>query len=272
MATTTTPKGEADKRIGAFFAPLSVTAQDTPIMTVRIRAGSFFNTDNVFTEYAGGSTVAIAAPGTNARWTVVALTDAGNVALLHGASAISPSLPAIPAGHLPLAGVYVTSTTTAITDNLIIDLRPIIRATDVVADLDDQLSDRPTTTDMNNALALKADVDGTPSSDFVLNNDFVVGGPGTNATITVRRGDADDVMIRWNESTDKWELTANGTDFSAVALVTDGMFFPPVYTVGTLPVGVAGGMIFVSDATPAPAVAFYNGTNWINVVTGVTVV
>jgi hypothetical protein len=46
----------------------------------------------------------------------------------------------------------------------------------------------------------------------------------------------------------------------------------PQYLVGALPTGVDGGMIFVTDASPNPAMCFYNGTNWIDVVTGVAVV
>jgi hypothetical protein len=46
----------------------------------------------------------------------------------------------------------------------------------------------------------------------------------------------------------------------------------PQYTVGALPTGVAGGMIYVTDAAPNPAMCFFNGTSWIDVVTGVAVV
>jgi len=46
----------------------------------------------------------------------------------------------------------------------------------------------------------------------------------------------------------------------------------PTYTVGTLPsVGAGGGVIYVSDATPAASMCFSNGTNWIDVLTGATV-
>jgi len=46
----------------------------------------------------------------------------------------------------------------------------------------------------------------------------------------------------------------------------------PSYTLGTLPTGVIGGVIYVSDANAsAGAMAFYNGSNWIDPSTGSTV-
>lgn len=52
----------------------------------------------------------------------------------------------------------------------------------------------------------------------------------------------------------------------------NAMFVFPPYSVAALPTGVNGGAIFVTDATPAPALCFYNGTDWIDVTTGVAVV
>ncbi len=48
-------------------------------------------------------------------------------------------------------------------------------------------------------------------------NSNATGAPTTNAGILVERGDEADVEILWNESTDKWSLTNNGTDYHAIA-------------------------------------------------------
>jgi hypothetical protein len=48
-------------------------------------------------------------------------------------------------------------------------------------------------------------------------NSNATGAPTANAGILVERGDEADVEILWNESTDKWSLTNNGTDYHAIA-------------------------------------------------------
>ena len=49
----------------------------------------------------------------------------------------------------------------------------------------------------------------------VLNNDET-GTPSQNAGIAVERGTSDNVDIRWNETTDKWEFTNDGTTYSDI--------------------------------------------------------
>jgi hypothetical protein len=50
-----------------------------------------------------------------------------------------------------------------------------------------------------------------------LNSNFTTGTPTENAGIKIKRGDSSDVQIRWNESTDKWEITNDGTNYSSIA-------------------------------------------------------
>jgi hypothetical protein len=49
-----------------------------------------------------------------------------------------------------------------------------------------------------------------------LNTDFT-GAPVTDAGIRVERGDSPDVEILWNESSDTWTLSNNGTNYNAIA-------------------------------------------------------
>jgi hypothetical protein len=49
-----------------------------------------------------------------------------------------------------------------------------------------------------------------------LNSNFT-GAPTTDAGITVERGTETDVEILWNETSDKWTLTNNGSDYHAIA-------------------------------------------------------
>ena len=158
MTTHFPPKGDADKRAGAELAPLQVSAQETPNMTVKVRAGSFFNSLNDFIEYAGGTTSVLVPPATGAVWALVMLTDAGSLQVDYGTPSTTPSFPSIPEGHLPLAAVYLPAATTSITASMVVDIRPFLRSVDVIPHLADELANRPTFTDMNNALATKVDV------------------------------------------------------------------------------------------------------------------
>jgi len=72
-----------------------------------------------------------------------------------------------------------------------------------------------------------------------LNTDFT-GDPTVNAGIRVERGNAADVELLWNESSDNWTLTNNGTNYHAItrkftAVVGDGtaLQYPVTHNLGT---------------------------------------
>ena len=51
---------------------------------------------------------------------------------------------------------------------------------------------------------------------ITLNND-ATGTPTENAGIEVERGDSDNVAIRWNESTDRWQISNDGSSYANIA-------------------------------------------------------
>ena len=63
---------------------------------------------------------------------------------------------------------------------------------------------------------------------LVLNSDET-GSPTQNAGIEVERGTATNVALRWNETTDLWQLTADGSNYSDI--LTDGNFETQVPTI-----------------------------------------
>lgn len=71
-----------------------------------------------------------------------------------------------------------------------------------------------TTTTVNSATLSVAD------NIIVLNKD-VTGSPTENAGLEVERGSATNVKFRWNESTDKWQFTEDGTTFYNLVNVQD---------------------------------------------------
>jgi len=54
----------------------------------------------------------------------------------------------------------------------------------------------------------------------ILNND-VTGSPTENAGIEVERGTSANVLLRWNETEDRWEITTDGTTYGTIATTTD---------------------------------------------------
>jgi len=72
-----------------------------------------------------------------------------------------------------------------------------------------------------------------------LNSNFT-GAPTTNAGILVERGDEADVEILWNESSNEWTLTNNGTDYHSITrkfvttLATSSTSYTVNHKLGTL--------------------------------------
>jgi hypothetical protein len=56
----------------------------------------------------------------------------------------------------------------------------------------------------------------TIEDNILVLNSNVTGAPSTNAGIEVERGTSSNVSLRWNESTDKWEVTNDGTTYYEV--------------------------------------------------------
>jgi hypothetical protein len=80
-----------------------------------------------------------------------------------------------------------------------------------------------------------------------LNSNFTTGTPTENAGIKIKRGDSADVQIRWNEATDSWEFTNDGTAYSAIAGLASPTFTGTVSGVTKSHVGL-GNVDNTSDA------------------------
>lgn len=52
---------------------------------------------------------------------------------------------------------------------------------------------------------------------IVLNSNFSVGVPTENAGIQIKRGDSTDVVFRWNETSDFWDFTNDGSTYFEIA-------------------------------------------------------
>jgi hypothetical protein len=105
-----------------------------------------------------------------------------------------------------------------------------------------------TTTTVNTATLSVAD------NIVVLNSD-VTTSPTENAGIEVERGTSTNVLLRWNETNDVWELTNDGTNYSPIA--TESYVSTQTSTLDNL-----GDVAFASVASGD--IIRYNGTSWVN--------
>ena len=84
------------------------------------------------------------------------------------------------------------------------------------------------------------------SDNFVVLNNDVTGSPTENAGIEIERGTSTNVQIRWNETSDKWELTNDGLAYSELgaasaltgSTLASGVTASSLTSVGTIATGV----------------------------------
>lgn len=262
--------GDEYRKLFGNMATLHPSAQDEPNMTVKISAGGFWSwLEGVasYIEYIGGSSPAITAPLTNAKWVVVTLNTSGMVVIINGDSGVAPVLPVIPANRYPIALVYVQAADLVLTNESIFDARPIFsnpvrshadlmdttetgsHSIAAITDLVDTLATLALANDLTNGLADKADVGGTPATTFKLNQDET-GTPSSDVYITVERGDATNVSIMWDEGVG-WKYTNDGTNWYTLS----GAY----YNDGTQDLGLK-----VYSQTSAPTLADGKSAIWID--------
>lgn len=228
--------GDEYRKVFGNMATLYPSAQDEPNMTIKITAGGFWTYIGgaKYVEYVGGSSPAITAPLSNAKWVAVCLTRTGLVVNVDGTSGVNPVLPVIDESLYPIALVYVQYGDTKLTNEHIFDARPIFslpvrdhsylegtlsdncHSISAITGLVDALNAAAKTTDVALALALKADTNGTPDTTFIFNKDFT-GVPGSDAVLEVERGSEINVAIRWDETENRWKYTNDGTIWHSLA-------------------------------------------------------
>lgn len=176
-----------------------------------------------------------------------------------GVAGSSPAFPSVPAGYLPLAAVYMTATTSAIAPSNVVDIRPFVRTVDQIPNLSTELANRPTMTDLNNALALKADVGSVavgPHSHVVADvTDYVSATTGMiNAAVGAKANDADVVHLAGNET-----IAGDKTFSGNVSIKPSGFESISLFTTQTPTAGDAG--VRVSRGANPPALLKWDETS-----------
>jgi len=90
---------------------------------------------------------------------------------------------------------------------------------------------------------------------IVLNNN-VTSAPTENAGIEIERGSSTNVVLRWNETDDAWELTNDGSTYSAIATASS------VSSATALTVDNLTDVVITAAADKD--FLMYNGTNWVD--------
>jgi len=105
----------------------------TPGMQVKIRAGNLASSTQTYT-IVEQLTSSFTAPVSNPRIDVVCINSSGNVTVITGTENASPSAPSY-ANNVPLAQITLQTSTTSITNSMIVDVRPFLANTAVFVDL-----------------------------------------------------------------------------------------------------------------------------------------
>jgi len=119
-------KGDSFRRGQFAHAMFQATANDIPDMRIKIAEGSFWVNNKSLIEFSGGQSPSLEAPATGAKWVLVAINKLGKVVLYNGlALPNNPEAPKVDKNVLPIAFVFVKSSTKVITNDMIYDLRQV---------------------------------------------------------------------------------------------------------------------------------------------------
>lgn len=242
------PRGDEFRKFGLFEIG-RVHAQLVPNMTVKINPIAFLVNGTTVVEYAGGTSPIITAPTTNSKWVFICLNSLGIVKIIEGVASIDPVVPALPRNYLPLAVLFIRSTTTVITEDMVFDFRPLIELrtqlvlhneltnrTDInchsieaITGLETALTNKASVEDLQGLLNGKAEVTGTNETEFTIGKG-VTGTPASDLFLKFNRGNEGWVGIKWDEATEKFSFSYDGgatwyeliTEINSASVTTAG--------------------------------------------------
>lgn len=102
----------------------------------------------------------------------------------------------------------------------------------------------------------------TVDDNVVVLNNNVTGSPTENAGIEVERGSSTNVVLRWNETSDKWELTNDGSTYYDIATESYAASLAPA-TLNDI------GDVTITSAS-ADQLLKWNGSAWVNATIALT--
>jgi hypothetical protein len=238
------PKGNLLRVFDQQMKMFQVCCSEMPDMKVRVREGSFWDNGTNFVEFPGGTSKVITAPRVGCKIVLIGVNTAASIVILDGeVVTANPRAPECPKNVLPCAMILLQSTSTAITQEMIFDCRPVFYTRypvshndltyrnaenahniEAITGLVDALTERPNVRELQEYLNDKADLNGTDSPVFMLNKNGsgVVTFP---ADIVFQRGDNLNAILRFDQDPEgglKFSKD-NGTTWLNVQLGNDDM-------------------------------------------------
>ena len=139
------------------------------------------------------------------------LTVAGGTGITVTTNATTDTLTVTNSGVTSIAGTANEVNVSGSTGSVTIGLPDSVQITTDLT-VGGNLTVNGTTTTLNTTELLVED-------NIITLNSGVTGTPALNAGIEVERGTSANVFLRWNESTDTWELTRDGTNYEEITTV-----------------------------------------------------
>lgn len=234
MAGLSLPVAGQDLRsVNAHGATLKASPTPTPSMKVDVSAGGFWNLGKSWVQFNGARSPLFVKPTTNAKWDLLVLDYNGFLQIITGTPSGSPQLPDCPRNCFPIAAIYLSHSTVAITSEVLVDVKQIFNTVsfshrdltekdlpgchsiDSVSGLQDVLNTFITIPDSEGLVQNKADKDGTPSEIFMLNKD-AASAPISDCFWIVNRGEEPAVGFKWNENIKRLEYSNDGVSWSPI--------------------------------------------------------
>ena len=235
-----------------------VTAQGSPDMTVAIAAGVVRIASGALVTVTSGNGTITAADGTNPRIDLVSASDTGTKTVTAGTAAASPKAPALPAGNVAFAMVYVPANDTTIASNQITDKRVIFGTR--LPELDDNSLSGATVIDFTSPTSDDADLIFAAEPDMAVRATFTAEAAETRRHLYVSHalGTGDfDVRMRIPTTILSIQHTTTSTaliglfvaDSSLTAATRQSIDYQPVHT-GTADASDTNRAIFFTGTTP----------------------
>lgn len=235
-----------------------VTAQGSPDMTVAVAAGFVQVASGLVIAVAAGNVTISAANATNPRIDLVSASDTGTKTVTAGTAAASPKAPALPAGDVALAMVYVPANDTTIESDHITDKRYLL--VERMPEMEDNSLSGATIIDFTSPTSDDADLVGASESGMAQRATFTAEGAETRRHLYVSHalGTGDfDVRMRIPSAVYTVQHTAASTgliglfvaDSSLTAATRQSIEYQPLHT-GTAHADDQNRAIFFTGTTP----------------------
>lgn len=234
--------GDSLKRNNAHLMLGTVKAQDRPNLTVNVSPISFWNNGREIVQFFGGNSIALKPPTSGAKWALIGINAAVNpasITVVYGATTSLTQVAPYPIPSksvLPLALVYLTEKTTAVTNDIIYDVRSLFslgnrtpdhadlgnrnvsgsHTIEAIEGLSEALGKMITSDTLEELIANMASTEGTDSNVFVLNQNEESEYPEKDVALLMKVSSTEYVGFKFDAINKQLTFTTDGLNFSPI--------------------------------------------------------